>query len=87
MPSLSYTLTRGDEEIDLEIEYSLSPYDPGNSCGLPEDCDPPSGGDVEEMTAFLGGEEFSLLAAEFDEIEAHILMTHEDDGDFYEEAA
>ena len=84
MNSLTYTITRGDEDIELDIEYSLSPYDPGSSWGPPENCDPPSGGDVEELTAYFDGKPFELKPDEDERIEAHILMTHEDDGDYYD---
>lgn len=77
----TYCLTRGDDEIELTVEYSLAPYDPGVSWGPPEDCYPPEGGDVEDMAITLDGDPFEVTAQEADAIEAHILQHHEDDGD------
>lgn len=84
MHSLTYTLTRGDDEIELEIEYSVSPYDPGCSCGPPEFCDPPSGGEVEELTAYRDGEPFQLTRDENEEVEKRIYETHDYDDDGYD---
>jgi hypothetical protein len=39
-----FTIERDGEEIELEAEFHIEPYVPGNTSGLPEDCFPPSGG-------------------------------------------
>jgi hypothetical protein len=36
-----------DDDTELSIEYTQTPYDPGRTYGPPEDCYPPEGGDVE----------------------------------------
>lgn len=77
MHSLIYTLTRGDDEIELEVEYSVSPYDPGCTYGPPENCYPPEGGEVEELSAFRDGKPFPLTDAEREQIERHIYETHD----------
>lgn len=78
----TYCLTRGEDEIELSVEYSLTPYDPGCNWGPPEHCYPPEGGDVAEMEITLDGERFEVTDDEATKIEAHILETHEDDGDY-----
>lgn len=82
MPSTTCTITRDDEDIELDIEYEVAAYDPGNAYGLPEDCEPPSGGEVEELTATRDGKPFELTDAEREKVEQHIYDTHDysDDG-------
>lgn len=86
--SAKYTLTRGDDDIELDVEYSTSAYDPGNTYGLPEDCEPPSGGEIEEMTITLAGEnaEFPLTDAEMVELEKWLYENtdYSDDGGDYD---
>lgn len=77
MPSTKFTITRGDEDIDLDIEYEVAAYDPGNTYGLPEDCEPPSGGEVEELNAYRDDKPFDLTDAEREKVEAHIYETHD----------
>ena len=38
-------------EIGIEVEYSISDYDPGCCSGPPENCYPPEGGEVEIISA------------------------------------
>ena len=73
----SFTLARGDDEIDLVIEYSLTPYHPGNRHARAEFCAPPSGGEVEQLTALLDGAPLDLTHAEYRLIERHIEETHD----------
>lgn len=86
MHSINYTLTRGDDEFELDIEYSVAPYDPGCSYGLPENCEPPSGGEIEEMSVVHDGDEFALTPEETEAVEQHIYQTHDydDGGDYYD---
>lgn len=77
MPSTTFTLTRGDDDIDLDIDYEVSSYDPGCSCGPPEFCEPPSGGEVESLTAYHDGKKLVLTDAEAERIELHIVETHD----------
>ena len=72
-----YTLTRGEDEIDLVIEYSLTPYHPGNRHAPPEFCTPASGGEVEWLSALLGGAGIDLTDAEYELIERHIEESHD----------
>lgn len=85
----SYCLTRGEEEIELEIDYDINPYDPGVTSGPPEHCYPPEGGDVHDLTATRDGKPFELTDDEEQAICKHIEQTHdhsEDDrGDYYED--
>lgn len=87
MHSLSYTLTRGDDEIDIDVDYSLSKFYPATGPSWSSPGEPAEGGDVEDMNVSLDGQPFELTTDEADQVEAHILMTHEDDGDYYEDAA
>jgi hypothetical protein len=78
MPTIAYTLTRGDDEITLEVDYTVAPFDPGCSFGPPEFCDPPSGGEIEDLfIAGPDGAEFTPTAAELEQIERHIYDTHD----------
>lgn len=48
----------GNEEVDVEIEYTQEPIDEGNAYGIPEDCWPASGGEIEiQSLHLLGGVE------------------------------
>lgn len=79
--TINYTLTRGDDEIALEVDYTVGPFDPGNSYGPPEACEPPSGGEIEDLfIAGPDGSEFTPTADELQAIEEHIYATH----DYYE---
>lgn len=85
--AIKYTLERDDETFDLEIDYSVAAYDPGNTYGLPENCEPPSGGEIEDLAIFgPDGKEFTPTAEELQKIEAHIYETHDysDDGSDYD---
>ncbi len=77
MSCLPYTVTRNGEQIDIEVEYRVAAFSPGNTWGPPEHCDPPEGGEVEELAAYLDGEVFALSQAEVNEIEAYIYETHD----------
>ncbi len=77
MDTLAFTVTRGDEQIDVDLEYVLSPFDTGNTYGPAENCYPPEGGELEELVAYRDGEPFALTKAEADEAEAFILENHE----------
>lgn len=82
MHEITYTLTRGDQTVSLDVEYDVAAYYPGNICGLPEDCEPPSGGEITELRVLFEGVLFTLTDAETNAIEQHIYVTHDygDDG-------
>lgn len=42
-----YHTTYLDDDTEISIEYTQTPYDPGRTYGPPEDCYPPEGGEVE----------------------------------------
>lgn len=86
MHSIEYTITRGDEDIEIMVDYSLSKSHPATGPSWSSPGEPAEGGDVEYMTAFFDGDEIELTADEADQVEAHILMIHEDDDDFREAA-
>jgi len=41
-----------DDETEVTVEYSITPYDPGNTYGPAENCYPPEGGEVEIVKVF-----------------------------------
>lgn len=36
-----------DLEVPVDIDYTITPYDPGRTYGPPEFCYPPEGGEIE----------------------------------------
>lgn len=85
MPSTTYTLTRDDTEIPLDVEYAISKYYPARGPSWSCAGEPAEGGEVEYLTVTHDGEPFAVTADEADQIEAHIYMIHEDDGDYCED--
>lgn len=85
--TISYTVTRGDEAFELHVEYEVAAYDPGSSWGLPEDSEPPSGGEIETLAVSLDGKQFDLTDDETSALERHIYETHDysDDGGYTED--
>jgi hypothetical protein len=77
MPTISYTVERGEEAFELLVDYEVAAYDPGNTYGLPEDCEPPSGGEVESLSVAHNGKAFVLTDAESAALERHIYETHD----------
>jgi hypothetical protein len=83
MSSITWTVERQNakgelEEIELKIEYTCSPYDPGCTYGPPENCYPPEGGEIEELTAYgPDGKEFKLTDEENEKLESHIYENHD----------
>ena len=83
MNTLTYHLERGDDEIELTIEYSVAPYYPAQTYGPPENCHPAEGGEIEDMTVTdANGEPIELTDQEREKIEAHIYDTHDYDDDY-----
>ncbi|CAA2140505.1 hypothetical protein [Hyphomicrobium sp. ghe19] len=72
MYTTNCTIERGDEQIELEVNYSLTPYYPARTYGAPEDCYPAEGGEVDELTAYLEGEVFALTPVEMRALERRI---------------
>lgn len=76
-----------EAETEIEVEYSISAYDPGVIFGPPERCYPPEGGEVEIMGAWLRprgqqrGESIELSDAEIERISTWLAENPpEDDG-------
>lgn len=83
MPTINWTVNRDNEEIEVEVEYEVSAYDPGSTYGPPEDCYPPEGGDIEELSVTRAdGRAIELTSDEEAALEKHIYETHDysDDG-------
>lgn len=92
MAHLPYVLTRvggdfGEQDYLLDLDYEVASYDPGNSYGPPENCELPSGGEIERLDITYLGEIFAVTDAERAAIEAFIYEKHEygPTGDYYEE--
>lgn len=77
MPSTTFTITRDGEDIELDIDYEVAAYIPAQTYGLPEDCSPAEGGEVESLDATRDGKPFDLTDAERERIEQHIYDTHD----------
>lgn len=84
MHEITYVLARGDQTITLDVEYDVAAYDPGSTWGLPEDCEPPSGGEITELRVKFEGVDFTLTDAETDALEQHIYETHDYSDDGYD---
>lgn len=87
MPSMNYTLTRGEDDFELELDYSVSPYVAARTYGPPEDCSPAEGGEIEELDITHNGDPFTVTDKEMQAIERHIYGHHDyevDDDDGYE---
>lgn len=86
MPVIPWTVERAGEEIKLEVDYEVSAYSAGNLTGPPEHCEPPSGGDIEQLEVYRDDDssEFKLTDEEERALEAHIQDTHDFDGAYEE---
>ena len=84
MPDITYTLTRGEQTITLDVEYDVAAYYPGSTWGLPEDCEPPSGGEITSLRVKFEGTDIGLTDAELDALEQHIYETHDYSDDGYD---
>ena len=47
-----YKTFEREDETEVTVEYSISPYDSGNTYGHAENCYPPEGGEVEIVKVF-----------------------------------
>lgn len=79
MATMAYELERGDDLIKLELEYEVAQIDPG--CGPSWSCagEPPSGGEIEELSVLRNGAPFELTDAETAKVEAWIYDRHDYD--------
>lgn len=78
--TIEYTITRDGEDIDIEVEYSITRYVPARTYGRPEDCYPAYGGEVESIHATTSdGDIISLTIEELWEIERWIYDHHDHD--------
>jgi hypothetical protein len=49
------TIERGGEELEINVEFDATPIVPAQLYGLPENCYPAEGGEVEITAVFLDG--------------------------------
>lgn len=78
MRSTRYTLTREDD-IELDIEYSVSRFYPATGPSWSSPGEPAEGGDIEQLDITHNGQPFEVTPAERQEIEDWIYDRHEDD--------
>lgn len=76
MTEITYTLTRGDEDIELDVEYSVAPYYPATWH------DPAEGGEITEMTVTRDGEPFALTDEEQNALDQWVYDHHDYDDDY-----
>jgi hypothetical protein len=74
-----------DDETEVTIEYTISPYDPGVSSGPAELCYPPEGGEVEIIKATVDGKEVSLTDEEGQVWATKIQEEHDFSDDDYDD--
>lgn len=74
---ITYTITRGDDDIELIVGYSVSRFYParGPSWGCPGE--PAEGGEITELEITLDGRPFELTDAEMRRVEDHIYQSHD----------
>lgn len=70
--STTYELERGEEYFELDIEFTTSRYYPAITYGLPEDCEPASGGEIETLVAYFDGKKFDLSDDERAKVEEYL---------------
>lgn len=86
MPSLTHTITRGDETFVLDVEYEVAPLIPASGPSWDDPGSPEEGGEIESLDVTINGEKFELTAKEIEALEAHIYETHDYSSyDSYEE--
>lgn len=78
----SFTLTRGEEEIELDVEYTVSQFYGATGPSWNDPGSPAEGGEIEELTVTRDGAAFILTADEVALLEAQIYDKHDysDDG-------
>jgi hypothetical protein len=72
-------ITRDDEDIELDVYYSMSRYYPARLGGPPEYCYPAEGGEIEELTAYLDGKPFALTPDDARSVERQVYDNHDYD--------
>jgi hypothetical protein len=80
----TYTLTRGEEQFDLELEFTYDPIIPAQTYGPPEDCSPAEGGEITHIKAWFDGRKFELLPEEYEGIERWLYDNYAFDDDDYD---
>jgi hypothetical protein len=82
--SIEYWVDRDDQEIELTIKASVSPYVPAKFSGHPDTWAPAEGGEVEITDVLLNDEPWDgdLTRKEIERIEELVLEGLEDNRDF-----
>ena len=61
MPEITFKAFIGDDEVEVTADYT--PGDPGNTCGLPENCWPPEPPEIEILSVCLVDDGDDLIPA------------------------
>lgn len=88
MPTMNWTLTRDDEDIDVVLEYEVAKLIPAQTYGPPENCSPAEGGEVTDLVAAHAetGALINLTDDEASKAELYIYDHHNyDDADDYDD--
>lgn len=86
MPSLTHTITRGDDTLTLDVEYEVAPLIPASGPSWDDSGSPEEGGEIESLDVYLGDQKFELTKDEMDALEQRIYRTHDYSSyDSYEE--
>ena len=82
----NYTLVVDDEDVEVTVEYTATPYVPAQTYGPPENCYPAEGGDI-EIVSVTGpdGKKLELSAENEDRLMDYLYESHEEDVDDYPE--
>lgn len=72
-----FTVRRGDDLIELEVYYRLTPRFPAVTTGNPEHWTPEYGGEIEELLMWDEDGTFIPTPREIEEIEQFIYARHE----------
>ena len=59
-------------EIEVEVEFEATDYDPGVCSGPPENCYPPEGGDVEITSVTYNGNLITLSEVDANKVQEEI---------------
>ena len=72
---------RDADETQVDVEYTATGGDPGNTYGLPEDCWPAEAPEIGivRVTRTADDSEVKLTDEEDERISIHLAETHEDD--------
>lgn len=88
--NLKWTVTRGEEDIDICVDYEMTPIIPAQTYGPPENCYPAEGGEITITSVWRKADEdmpkapeFTLTDEEISVLEQHIWDNPPVSDDYY----